>query len=303
MGFVVGGQATEGLRVPRVGLAGFARGATSMTGIEAVSNAVPVFRDVQWRNARTTLTWMVSLLLVLFGALLLLIRIDGLVPSSSQTMLSELASGVFGRGAVYVFIQAATALELVFAADTAFNDFPRVLFYMARNDHAPRAFPRIGDRLAYSNGIIVLAVTAAVILAAFGGKTESLIPLYALGVFLAFTLSQAGMVVHWWRRRDRHWRRSLVVNGTGAVASGAVLLTAAVTKFAAGAWVVVVGIPLAVACLLRVKAHYTSSRCGGHGSGRCTAASVITCAVPWSATAASPSRRCLSTCPPNLASP
>jgi len=149
----------------------------------------------------------------------------------------------------------------------------------------------------------VLAVTAAVILAAFGGKTESLIPLYALGVFLAFTLSQAGMVVHWWRRRDRHWRRSLVVNGTGAVASGAVLLTAAVTKFAAGAWVVVVGIPLAVACLLRVKAHYTSSRCGGHGSGRCTAASVITCAVPWSATAASPSRRCLSTCPPDLASP
>jgi amino acid transporter len=243
---------------PLLILRAFASGATSMTGIEAVSNAVPVFRDVQWRNARTTLTWMVSLLLVLFGALLLLIRINGLVPSSSQTMLSELASGVFGRGAVYVFIQAATALELVFAADTAFNDFPRVLFYMARNDHAPRAFLRIGDRLAYSNGIIVLAVTAAVILAAFGGKTESLIPLYALGVFLAFTLSQAGMVVHWWRRRDRHWRRSLVVNGTGAVASGAVLLTAAVTKFAAGAWVVVVGIPLAVACLLRVKAHYTA---------------------------------------------
>jgi len=236
----------------------FASGATSMTGIEAVSNAVPVFRPVQWRNARTTLTVMVGLLVILFAALLVLIRIDGLVPSTSQTMLSALASSVFGRGAVYVFIQAATALELVFAADTAFNDFPRVLFYMARNDHAPRAFLRIGDRLAYSNGILVLAVTAAVILAAFHGETESLIPLYALGVFLAFTLSQGGMVVHWWRRRDRHWRRSSLVNGAGAVASGAVLLTAAITKFAEGAWVVVIGIPLVVTCLLRVKAHYVA---------------------------------------------
>ena len=149
-------------------------------------------------------------------------------------------------------------MELIFAADTAFNDFPRVLYFMARDDHAPRAFLRMGDRLAFSNGIVVLAVASALIFLAFQGQTQSLVPLYAVGVFLAFTLSQAGMVKHWWRARDAHWRKSLTVNALGAISSAAVLLTAAITKFTQGAWVVLVFIPLLVAFMLRVKAHYVT---------------------------------------------
>ena len=236
----------------------FASGATSMTGIEAVSNAVPVFRPVQWRNARTVLTSMVAILIVLFVALLVLIHLEGLVPNNSQTLLSQLAAEVLGRGAMYGFIQGATALELVFAADTAFNGLPRVLFFMARNDHAPRAFLRMGDRLAFSNGIILLAVASMLVLVAFHGRTESLIPLFAVGVFLAFTLSQAGMVTHWWRIRSAHWRKSMAINTLGAVASGLVLVTAAVTKFLGGAWVVVAAVPLLTLLLLRIKAHYAS---------------------------------------------
>ena len=243
---------------PLLVLRAFASGATSMTGIEAVSNAVPVFRPAQWRNARTVLTWMVAILIVLFAGLVLLVHLQGLVPKSNETLLSQLAAGVFGRHALYGFIQGATALELVFAADTAFNDLPRVLFFMARNDHAPRAFLRMGDRLAFSNGIILLAAASTLILVAFHGQTEALIPLFAVGVFLAFTLSQAGMVVHWWRLRSPHWRKSMVINGIGALASGLVLVTAALTKFLAGAWVVVVAVPVLTLLLLRIKAHYAS---------------------------------------------
>jgi hypothetical protein len=161
---------------------------------------------------------------------------------------------------LYGFVQAATALILLFAANTSFNGFPRLLYYMARNQHAPSAFLRMGDRLAFSNGIIVLAVAAAAIFAAFHGNTQSLIPLYAVGVFLAVTLSQTGMVVHWWRKRDDHRRRSLAVNGLGAVLAALVLVIAAVTKFTAGAWVVVVGIPIVVWLCLRVRAHYDKVR-------------------------------------------
>lgn len=234
----------------------FASGATAMTGIEAVSNAVPVFRSVQWRNARTTLTWMVGILIVLFSLLMALVHLQGVVPTRNQTLLSELTSSIYGRGVLYWIIQSATALVLVFAADTAFNDFPRVLFYMARNDHAPRAFLRMGDRLVFSNGILVLGVLASVILLVFRGRTDSLIPLFAVGVFLAFTLSQSGMVVHWWRLRDRHWRKSMGLNALGAAASGVVLVTAAMTKFTEGAWVVVVGIPVLTILLLRIRNHY-----------------------------------------------
>jgi amino acid transporter len=245
---------------PLLVLRAFASGATSMTGIEAVSNAIPVFRPPQWRNARTTLTWMVGLLVVTFLGLVVLIHLDGVVPRSGETLLSQLGHRVFGGGAVYACIQAATALILLFAANTAFNDCPRLLYYMARNDHAPHAFLRMGDRLAFSNGIIALAATAVVILIAFHGSTEALIPLYAVGVFLAFTLSQTGMVVHWWRHRDDHWLRSMVVNATGALLCALVLLTAAVTKLAEGAWVVVIALPLLIWLALCIRAHYDTVR-------------------------------------------
>jgi amino acid transporter len=248
-------EAVEGLTLLLV-LRAFSSGATSMTGIEAVSNAVPAFEPPEWKNARTTLTWMVGMLITLFLGLTVLIHLDGVVPGSNQTLLSELAHRHLGGGVLYGFVQGATTLILLFAANTSFNGFPRLLYFMARNQHAPRIFLRMGDRLAFTNGIIVLAVAAAAVFVGFRGKTEALIPLYAVGVFLAVTLSQAGMVVHWWRQRDDHWRRSLLVNGLGAVLSALVLVIAAVTKFTAGAWVVVVGIPVLIWLCLRVRAHY-----------------------------------------------
>jgi amino acid transporter len=237
-------------------LRAFTSGATSMTGIEAVSNAIPAFERVEWRNARTTLSWMVGVLVTMFAGLMALIHFDGIAPEQRQTVLSQLGHIVFGGGPLYDLLQAATALILLFAANTSYNDFPRLLFFMARSYDAPRVFLRLGDRLAFSNGIIALSVAAALIFGTFHGNTGNLIPLYAVGVFLAFTLSQSGMVVHWWRRRGSHWRKSMVVNGLGALLSALVLVTAAATKFTEGAWLVVIVIPCLVLLFRRIRHHY-----------------------------------------------
>ena len=234
----------------------FASGSTAMTGVEAISNAVPVFQPVEWRNARTTLTWMIGILVVLFSGLVVLIHFNGVTPTPHQTVLSQLARGTFGSGWMYVFVQASTAAVLLLAANTAFNDFPRVLSLLARDRYAPKTFLRMGDRLAYSNGIILLSTAAVIIYVVFNGDTTSLIPVYAVGVFLAFTLSQTGMVVHWWRRRTDRWRRSLTVNAAGAVLSAVVLVTAAVTKFTAGAWVAMLTVGLLVLVATRIRRHY-----------------------------------------------
>ena len=248
--------AAEGVSVLLL-LRAFSSGATAMTGIEAVSNAVPAFKPEEWRNARTTLTWMVCLLIAMFAGTVVLAHLDGTVPNSSETLLSQLAHRSFGPGLMYSYTQAATTAVLLLAANTAYNDFPRVLFLLARSCHAPRLFLRLGDRLAFTNGIIVLSLMAALIYLAFGGHTESLIPLYAVGVFLAFTLSQAGMVVHWLRRRaESHWRKSLVFNATGAILSAIVFLTAAITKFTEGAWVAMLAIGVFIVLALRIRRHY-----------------------------------------------
>ncbi|GAA4572959.1 potassium transporter KimA [Micromonospora coerulea] len=249
--------AAEGLGLLLV-LRAFASGAVSMTGIEAVSNAVPAFRPAEWRNARTTLGWMVGMLVVLFAGLVVLIHLAGLAPRPEQTLLSQLGRVIFPTGPWYPLLQATTALILLLAANTAFNDFPRLLFFMAREGHAPRRFLHMGDRLAFSNGLVALSLAAAVIFVVFGGHTESLIPLYAVGVFLAFTLSQAGMVVHWRRRRGRGWHHRLALNAVGAALSGLVLVTAAVAKFAEGAWVVVIAVPLLVLLFRRIHRHYAA---------------------------------------------
>jgi amino acid transporter len=248
--------ATEGVSVLLL-LRAFSSGSSAMTGIEAVSNAVPAFKPVEWRNARTTLTWMVGLLITMFAGTVAIVHLDGVVPNGNETVLSQLAHRSFGSGFMYAYTQAATSAILLLAANTAYNDFPRVLFLLARSCHAPRLFLRVGDRLAFSNGIIVLSVIAAAIYFAFGGNTQSLIPLYAVGVFLAFTMSQAGMVVHWLRRRDDpHWRKSLSFNATGGFLSAIVLITAAITKFTAGAWVAVLAIGLFIVVSLRIRRHY-----------------------------------------------
>jgi len=247
--------ATEGVSVLLI-LRAFSSGSTAMTGIEAISNAVPVFKPTEWRNARTTLTWMVGLLVALFAGTIVLVELTGVVPSAHETILSQLAHRSFGSGFMYPVLQAATAAILLLAANTAYNDFPRVLFLLARDFQAPRLFLRMGDRLAFSNGIIVLSAAAAAIFAAFGGKTAPLIPLYAVGVFLAFTLSQTGMVVHWWRLRDPRWRRSLAINATGAFLSAIVFITAGVTKFTEGAWVSLVVVVVFVAVANAIRRHY-----------------------------------------------
>lgn len=251
--------ATEALGVLLV-LRAFASGATAMTGIEVISNAVPVFKPPEERHARQTLGVMISLLIAMFAGVVLVAHFDGAGPAGSQTLLSEIARRSVGGGVVYGFVQATTTLVLLVAANSAFNGFPRLLYFVARDEFAPRAFLRLGDRLAFTTGILVLALPAAVIYAAFGGQTNPLIPLFAIGVFLAFTLAQSGMVAYWWRHRERGWRAALATNLLGAVLSGIVVLIAAVTKFTQGAWIVVLLVPLDVLAFRRVHAHYESAR-------------------------------------------
>jgi len=248
-------HAAEGVGLLLI-LRAFGSGATAMTGIEAISDGIPAFRPVEWRNARTTLTWMVSLLVVMFVGTIALIELDGIVPQSSQTVLSQLAHRNLGGGVLYGYVQAATALVLLLAANTAFSDFPRLLFFLARDYSALRFFLRMGDRLAFSNGIVVLGAAAAAILAAFNGSVTSLIPLFAVGVFLAFTLSQSGMVKRWLRTREPGWKGSICFNALGAFLSGIVLAITAFTKFLEGAWLVVILIPLLVTLFLQIRKHY-----------------------------------------------
>jgi amino acid transporter len=241
-------------------LRAFASGATAMTGIEVISNAVPVFRPPQAKHARQTLSVMVALLVLMFIGVVLVAHFDGATPSASQTMLSEIAHDSVGDGVAYGFVQVATTLVLLVAANSAFNGFPRLLYFMAHDSYVPRLFLRMGDRLAFSNGILVLAIPAAVVYAAFGGHTAPLIPLFAIGVFLAFTLAQNAMVVHWWRHRERGWRSALATNLLGGTLSAAVVVIALITKFTQGAWVVAVLVPLIVLACGRVHAHYLQAR-------------------------------------------
>jgi amino acid transporter len=237
-------------------LRAFASGATAMTGVEAVSNAVPAFTPVAWRNARRVLSVMVVLLIAMFAGIVALVHLDGVVPEPHETVLSQLAHRHYGSGVLYVLTQATTALILLLAANTAFNDFPRVLFLLARDRYVARRYLRLGDRLAFSNGMIALSCAAGALFVVFAGRTSSLIPLYAVGVFLAFTLSQAGMVVHWCRLRGSRWRTSTICNGFGCACSAAVLAIAAVTKFTEGAWVALAIVFLFVGAALVVRRHF-----------------------------------------------
>jgi amino acid transporter len=238
-------------------LRAFSAGCTAMTGTEAISNGIPAFRFPESRNAAITLGWMAAILATLFVGITALVVALGVVPAEQETAVSQIARRLFGTGLVYYLIQSATALILVLAANTSFADFPRLSSLLARDRFVPRQFANLGDRLVFSNGILVLAVLAAALLVIFGGETHALIPLYAVGVFIAFTLSQGGMVVHWWREHARGWPRRLLVNGVGAAATGIVTVVIAVTKFTHGAWIVVLVIPVLVVTFLAMRRHYT----------------------------------------------
>ena len=237
-------------------LRAFSSGCTAMTGTEAISNGIPAFRAPESRNAAITLAWMAGILATLFVGLTVLASVLHVLPSETETVVSQIARRVFGSGLIYYLIQAATALILVLAANTSFADFPRLSSLLARDRFVPRQFATLGERLVFSNGILVLAGFAALLLVLFRGETHALIPLYAVGVFISFTLSQGGMVRYWWRRRTPGWRHRLAINGTGAVVTGIVTVVIAATKFTHGAWIVVVVIPVLVATFLAMHRHY-----------------------------------------------
>jgi amino acid transporter len=237
-------------------LKGFSSGAVALTGVEAISNGVPAFRRPQAKNAATTLVWMGALLgTMFFGISLLAQRLEPF-PSHERTVIAQLGLQVFGNGFLFVFLQFATAAILVLAANTAYNGFPSLSSIIAGDGYLPRQLQNRGDRLVFSNGILMLAGAAALLLIAFGGLTNALIPLYAVGVFTSFTLSQSGMVRHHLTVRQPHWKRSVVVNGAGATATFVVLLIVGVTKFTSGAWVPIVVIPAIVLLFKAIKRHY-----------------------------------------------
>jgi amino acid transporter len=237
-------------------LTAFSNGCTAMTGVEAVSNGVPAFRPPESRNAAATLVTMATLAITMFVGITLLAHAYGVVPNDAETVVSQVARLTFGGGALYYGVQAATMLILVLAANTAYADFPRLASIVARDRFLPRQFMNQGDRLAFSNGILILSVLASALLVAFGGDTHALIPLYMIGVFVSFTLSQAGMVVHWRTLKAAGWRSSAVVNGFGALVTGIVLVIVAVTKAAEGAWIIILMIPVLVGVFEVTRRHY-----------------------------------------------
>ncbi|HXU87290.1 MAG TPA: APC family permease [Methylomirabilota bacterium] len=237
-------------------LRAFASGCAALTGVEAVSNGIQAFKPPEAHNARVVMTWLGALLIVLFLGITYLAYDFGIRPSEHETVVSQLARHIFGRGPVYYEIQAVTMLILLLAANTSYADFPRLASLLAKDRFLARQFANQGDRGVFSNGIIILSGLAVALLIAFGGDTNALIPLYAVGVFVSFTLSQSGMVVRWLRRRQQGWRWRVWVNGIGAFTTGVVMLTIAVTKFAHGAWIVVLLIPAFVAVFVLVHRHY-----------------------------------------------
>jgi hypothetical protein len=230
-----------------------------MTGVEAVSNGVPAFRPPESRNAAATMLIMVVLSITMFLGITVLAETFHVVPASGETVVSQLARTIFGsRGPAYYAVQAGTMLILVLAANTAYADFPRLMSILARDRYVPRQLKNQGDRLAFSNGIIGLSVFAAILLVLFGGDPHALIPLYMIGVFVSFTLSQAGMVMHWRRIQGPRWKVSAVINGFGAMVTGTVLLVVAVTKAHEGAWIILLLIPAHVLLFRATQRHYAA---------------------------------------------
>ncbi|MFL5758874.1 MAG: APC family permease [Thermomicrobiales bacterium] len=236
-------------------MSAFAQGCTAMTGTEAIADGVPAFKPPEPKNARATLLAMGIFLGTMFLGLSYLARQVDARPAE-ESILSQVGRAIFGEGPLWVTLQIATALILVLAANTAFADFPRLASFLARDRFLPRGFQYRGDRLAFSVGIANLAAFAILLLIIFGGSLDHLIPLYAVGVFTSFTLSQTGMVVHWRNKHGPHWQRSMIINGIGAFATGVVALVIASTKFLHGAWLVLILIPLLILMMKTINGHY-----------------------------------------------
>jgi hypothetical protein len=232
-----------------------------MTGVEAVSNGVMAFREPRAKSARTTLTIIIAILMLMLAGIAYVARayhIGATRPGEAgyESVLSQIVAAVTGKGTFYYAAIASILLVLTFQANTAFADFPRVCHAIAQNSYLPRAFANRGRRLVYSHGIYVLVALTATLLIIFAGVTDHLIPLFAVGAFMAFTLSQAGMVGHWRRTRGKHAGKSIFINGLGAVATGVATLVVLVLKFTDGAWITLVLIPCMLAFMRAVRGHY-----------------------------------------------
>ena len=246
--------------MPEIGLIlllkAFSSGCTALTGIEAVSNGIPLFRHPQSRNANLTLMMMVLILGSMFAGITYLVNSYDIVKIEGVTLLASLTQAVMGHGFGFYFIQISVFLILFMAASTAYADFPRLSSLLAIDRYAPRQLISQGDRLVFSNGIIALSMGAIALVIIFRGHTHSLIPLYAVGVFLSFTLSQAGMVVHHWKLREKGWRGSMIMNVIGTIVTFCVLIVIGSFKFTSGAWMVIVTIPAIVYAFHRIHVHY-----------------------------------------------
>ena len=237
-------------------LRSFAAGCSAVTGMEVISNGVKTFRRPESENASTTMIYMSLILAGLFMGITFLASHHGILPKPDETVVSQLARLTFGTGALYYALQIGTMLLLILAANSAFAGFPHLASILARDGYMPRQMASFGDRLVFSNGIIILGVFACFLLILFHGDPHALIPLYAVGVFISFTLSQSGMVRRWLSKKGAHWQTKLIVNGLGAITTGIATIILATTKFTHGAWIVFVLIALLVWMFLSIRSHY-----------------------------------------------
>ena len=237
-------------------LRAFSSGCTALTGVEVISNGVPAFRFPEPKNAAITMITMALVLGTLFLGISTMAYHLGVLPKEDETVVSQVARAIFGEGLLYYLIQISTMSILVLAANSAFAGFPRLASLLARDGYMPHQMELMGDRLVFSNGILILGAFSCLLIILFGGDTHELIPLYAVGVFLSFTLSQAGMVRRWLGKRGSHWRKKIVINGIGAVATAIATLIIASTKFMHGAWLVIVLIPILIMMFRGIHAHY-----------------------------------------------
>jgi amino acid transporter len=249
--------AVEGISIFLI-LRAFSSGCTALTGIEVISNGVSAFKKPEPHNAAVTMLGMAAVLGVLFVGTSVLALQYGVIPKEDETIVSQIARLTFGEGTMYFFIQAATMAILILAANSAFAGFPRLASLLARDGYMPHQMAEMGDRLVFSNGIMILGAFSGFLIIAFRGDTHALIPLYAVGVFLSFTLSQVGMVRRWLVQKGPHWRKKLVVNGIGALATATATGIIASTKFIHGAWIVIILMPVLMMMFRAIHSHYVT---------------------------------------------
>ncbi len=237
-------------------LRAFSSGCTALTGVEVISNGVSAFKKPEPKNAAFTMIGMAAILGTLFIGISAMAYYFGIVPKEDETVVSQIARATFGTGPLYFLVQGSTMTILILAANSSFNGFPRLASILARDSYMPHQMSMMGDRLVFSNGVIILGVFSCLLIVLFNGDTHALIPLYAVGVFLSFTISQAGMVKRWLVKKGPHWEKKLLVNGIGAVTTAIATLIIASTKFAHGAWIVIVLIPMLIMFFRAIRSHY-----------------------------------------------